>query len=80
MGRVFSLNLSYNGELGVPLELEQGTRGSSPVATWDLGLHSSCGWELRVPLDLCQEDRVALELQHGTQSSTLVVVGTQGSS
>lgn len=37
---------------GADLELQQETQVSSLVETGDMGLHSICGWELRVPLEL----------------------------
>ena len=37
---------------GVHLELRRETQVSSLVETGEMGLHSICGWDLRVPLEL----------------------------
>ena len=77
----FGLISICDGELGVPLESQQGNRASSPVEVGKSGFLSSFSGKLRFPLELSWGKLVVhLELQQGSQASSQDAVGDSGSS
>ena len=75
----FGLISICDGELGVPLESQQGNRASSPVEVGKSGFLSSFSGKLRFPLELSWGKLVVhLELQQGSQASSQVVRGNSG--
>ena len=74
---------SCGGNLGVSLELQQETQGSSRVAVGETGLILRCEGEVGIPLEVgesalilrwCGEHGVLLDLLREIQGSSLVVV------
>jgi hypothetical protein len=63
---------------GADLQLQQETQVSSLVETGDMGLHSICGWELRVPLELWREISLPLELRWGSWAFSRVATMEKG--
>ena len=83
------LTLICDGELGVPLESQQGNLASSPVEVGNSGFLSSFSGKLRIPLELSWGNsgfisscnrvvRSPFELRRGIWVSSQVAAGESG--
>ena len=69
---------SCNRDLGIHIEVQQGSQSSSPLEAWNSTFLSSCKRGVKPPVELRREIRLFLEVQQGSQNSLHVVRGNSG--